>query len=110
MPEGVSQVILGIALALMVAFWVVFFISIPVQKLLYKYGKVKTVQAVVISTYRTETVSYKGTGTRVNCGVVFRLENGKKLSFRVSEFSYSGYRKGETGTLKYKGDRLIEFR
>ena len=33
----------------------------------------------------------------------------KKKSFYVSQFSYGGYRVGEKGTLKHKGDRLIGF-
>ena len=30
-------------------------------------------------------------------------------SFYVSELSYGGYRVGESGTLKYRGDRIIDF-
>ena len=33
----------------------------------------------------------------------------KKLAFNVSEFSYNGYNIGESGTLKYKGHKIIEF-
>ena len=36
--------------------------------------------------------------------------NDKKKSFYVSQFSYNGYRVNERGTLKYKGDKLIEFK
>ncbi|MBQ4111152.1 MAG: DUF2500 family protein [Clostridia bacterium] len=34
---------------------------------------------------------------------------GKKLNFEVSEFSYNNYRINQKGTLKYKGNRLIDF-
>lgn len=38
------------------------------------------------------------------------MANGKKRYFYVSEFSYGGYRINETGTLKYRGDRLLSFK
>ena len=41
--------------------------------------------------------------------IVFSV-GGKKKSFYVSQFSYNGYRVNERGTLKYKGDKLIEFK
>ena len=104
-----SDIVTGIGILLLCVTYVLFFITVIVQKLTYKYGKVRTVKAIVVSTYRTERVSYKGAGTKVECGVVFKTENGKKLSFRVSELSYGSYKKGERGTLKYKGDRLIDF-
>ena len=37
------------------------------------------------------------------------LADGKRLPFYVSEFSYSGYRLKEKGTLTYRGDRLLKF-
>jgi hypothetical protein len=40
--------------------------------------------------------------------VTFQIGN-KRKSFYVSELSYGGYRKGEKGTLTYRGDRLIDF-
>ena len=41
--------------------------------------------------------------------IVFSVD-GKKKSFYVSQFSYGGYRVNEKGVLKYKGDKLIEFK
>ena len=105
-----SDIVTGIGILLLCAAYALFFIAIIVQKLIYKYGKAKTVKAEVVSTYRTERNSYKGTGARVECGVVFKTEEGKKLSFRISELSYPHYRKGEKGTLKYKAGRLIDFK
>ena len=105
-----NRIITGIGILLTSLSFVSMLIFVIVEKLVYKYGKTKTVWAEVISTYRTERSSYKGTGTRVECGVVFKTEEGKKLSFRISELSYPHYRKGEKGTLKYKAGRLIDFR
>ena len=52
---------------------------------------------------------YSGTGKHEKYVVVFSVD-GKKKSFYVSQFSYNGYRVNEKGTLKYKGDKLIEFK
>lgn len=104
-----GQIILGIGILLSVLSYILMFVCIIVNKLIYKYGKTKTVRAEVVSTYRNEVVSYRGGGTKVECGVVFKTEQGKKMSFRISELSYPHYRKGEKGTLKYKAGRLIDF-
>lgn len=104
-----QRILLGIGILLCAFTFIFMFVSIAVNKLIYKYGKTKTVRAEVVSTYRNERKSYKGAGTIVECGVVFKTDAGKKLYFRVSELSYSHYRKGEKGTLKYKADRLIDF-
>ena len=75
-----------------------------------RLAPVKTVQAKVIDKHITK-IAYSKTGAygkKAQYCVVFRTE-GKKLSFYVSEFSYNGYRKGETGKLTYKGDRIIDF-
>ena len=71
-----------------------------------RIGPVKTVRARVVDKQKMEFFSRTGNKTR--CVVVFQIED-KKKSFYVSEFSYGGYRKGEKGTLTYKGDRLIDF-
>ncbi len=42
--------------------------------------------------------------------LVFQTETGKRLSFQVSEFSYGGYKLKKKGTLKYKGDMILEFK
>ena len=77
---------------------------------LKKMAPVKTVQARVVDKHIIK-LNYSKTGTygkkERHC-VVFRVE-GKKFSFYVNEFSYNGYRKGETGRLTYKGDRIIDF-
>ena len=72
-------------------------------------GKPVTVRAEVVHKQTVEFYSRTAPGgKRVKYSVTF-LANGKKKSFYVSEFSYGGYRKGEKGTLTYKGDRLIDF-
>ena len=77
---------------------------------LQKTAPVKTVQAKVVDKHITKLAHSKtgAYGKKERYCVVFRTE-GKKLSFYVGEFSYNGYRKGETGKLTYKGNRIIDF-
>ena len=88
---------------------VAWFIGILVWCFNRKYGKTKTAKATVVHKQVNEVFSkFSGNGKAYRYYVTFQF-NGKRKSFSVSEFSYNGYRKGETGTLKYKGDRLIDF-
>lgn len=74
-----------------------------------KYSPVKTVKAVVVDKYKAHSVSrIQGTFKRDAYIVVF-LAGNKRLSFRVSEFSFQNYRIKERGILKYKGYRIIDF-
>ena len=103
MPEN----LIGYIGVLLTVTW---FICILVWFLRRQFGPTKSVRATVVNKQVTEVFSkYSGTGKAKQYYVTF-LINGKRRSFKVSEFSYNGYRKGETGTLKYKGDRLIDFR
>jgi len=52
---------------------------------------------------------YSGNGKREKYVIVFSV-GGKKKSFYVSEFSYGGYRINEKGVLKYKGDKIVDFK
>ena len=85
------------------------FLGIIVYCFLRKFGKAKTVKAKVVHKQSAEVYSkYSGTGKAHKYYVTFQI-NGKRKTFSVSEFSYNGYRIGESGTLKYKGERLIDF-
>ena len=92
-----------------VAATVAWFIGILVTLYDRKYGKIKAVKATVVHKQINEVFSkYSGSGKTYKYFVTFSF-NGKRKSFAVSELSYNGYRTGETGTLKFKGDRLIDF-
>lgn len=94
---------------LMALIWAAALIAIVIRVIRNKRGPVKTVQAEVVGKQTVENFSkYSGTGKATRYVVIFSA-GGRKLSFYVSEFSYKGYKKGEKGTLKYKGDRLIDF-
>ncbi len=74
-----------------------------------KYSPVKIAGAIVVDKYKSSTLTkYPGISNKENCFIVFSTNN-KKLSFKVSEFSYNNYKLNERGTLKYKGNRIISF-
>lgn len=74
-----------------------------------KFAPVKTAKAEIVDKYKADMVSkMQGTFERQRYVVVFNTKD-KKLSFDVSEFSYGNYRIGEKGTLKYKGNKIINF-
>ena len=74
-----------------------------------RFGRVKTASATVVHKQTVESFSkYAGNGIHTRYSVTFRIGN-KRRSFYVSEFSYRGYKLNESGTLKYKGSRIIDF-
>ena len=94
---------------LFAALWLFVIVKLAVRAIRNRTAPVKTVKATVVDKQKTEHFSkYSGTGKRERYVVVF-LAEGVKSSFYVSEFSWRGYRKGETGTLQYRGDKLIDF-
>ena len=109
MPTNSSGVISILIFLVVFALWVVVIIRLAVRVIRNRCASVKTVKAVVIDKNKIEVFSqYAGNGKREKYVVVF-LAGEEKLSFYVSEFSYDGYRLNESGTLKYQGDRLIDF-
>ena len=104
-----NRILLGTGILLSCASFILIFLYVIIRHFTDKYGKVKTVEATVLNKSKMKPFSKMGSaGAATRYYVVFQT-NGKKMSFRVSEFSYNGYRIGEKGTLKYKGDRLIDF-
>ena len=100
--ELASQII---SYSLMAICWGLMFV-VFVRFLRGRIGPVKTVRARVVDKQKVEF--FTRTGNKARCVVVFQIEDQKK-SFYVSEFSYNGYRRNETGTLTYRGDRIIDF-
>ena len=107
MPENISNIVVS---SLFIGVGALAMVSILIRTIKNRYAPIKTVKAVVIDKNKIETFSkYSGNGKAEKYVIVFSA-NGKKKSFYVSQFSYNGYRINEKGTLKYKGDKLIEFR
>ncbi|MBQ7817413.1 MAG: DUF2500 family protein [Oscillospiraceae bacterium] len=74
-----------------------------------RFSPIKTAKATVVHKQTVETFSkYSGNGVHQKYSVTFQIGD-KKRSFYVSEFSYRGYRVKESGTLKYRGSRIIDF-
>ena len=106
MPENISNIVIS---SLFIGVGALAMVSFLIRTIKNRYAPIKTVKAVVIDKNKIETFSkYSGNGKAEKYVIVFSA-NGKKKSFYVSQFSYNGYRINEKGTLKYKGDKLIEF-
>ena len=104
--EQLPQIIF---ITLLFGLWLFVAIKVTIRYFRSRYGKQRTVKAKVTDKFRSETFDkYHGSGKAYQYRVVFEAE-GKKISFAVSEFSWTGYHVGETGTLKYRGNRLIDF-
>ena len=107
MPENISNIVI---ISLFIGVGALAMVSIIARTIKNRYASVKTVKAVVIDKHIVENFSkHSGAGKHEKFVVVFSVE-GKKKSFYISQFSYNGYRVNEKGTLKYKGDKLIEFK
>ena len=107
MPENISNIVI---VSLFMGVGALALVSVLVKAVKNRYAPIKTVKAVVIDKNKVETFSkYSGNGKSEKYVIVFSV-NGKKKSFYVSQFSYNGYRINEKGTLKYKGDKLIDFK
>lgn len=107
MLETVNKLIVLLAMACtLFVFGKIFY-----QTIRDKYTKVKTAKARVVDKFKADQFArIYGSAARVpQYYVVFQM-NGRKKAFRVSEFSYAGYRIGESGTLKYRGGKLVDFR
>lgn len=101
MENIVGYVFAGVLLVAAVAY--------TVRLLKNRFGTAKTVKATVVHKQTVEAFSkYSGNGMHTKYSVTFQIGD-KRRSFYVSEFSYKGYKVKETGTLKYKGSRIIDF-
>jgi len=106
-PENISNIVI---ISLFIGLGALAMVSIIVRTIKNRYAPIKTVKAVIIYKNKVETFSkYSVNGKCEKYVIVFSI-GGKKKSFYVSQYSYDGYRVNEKGTLKYKGDRLIEFK
>ncbi len=99
-----------IALSFFAACWVLVIVAVVKKLIKNKYAPTRRVQARVVDKHTTDFFSkYAANSKRVRYVVTFAAA-GKRLSFYVSPWTYNGYRINDTGTLTYKGDRIIDFR
>lgn len=107
MPDNIASIVFA---SLLIGIWLFAMIRLLIKTIRNKYSSEQTVKAVVVDKQIIETFSkYSGNGKHEKYVIVFSV-GGKKKSFYVSQFSYRGYRINEKGTLKYRGDKLIEFK
>ena len=107
MSDTVNKIIVLIAIAC-----ILFLLGRSIYQVLRnKYAKVKSVKAQVVDKFKADkfTKIYGSSARAPQYYVVFQIDKRKK-TFRISEFSFGGYSVGERGTLKYKGDKLIDFK
>lgn len=102
---------IGFIFCLLFSCFIIFLLTAPIIRMLIAaFSSEKTVSAVVDNKYIGQRVSkYAEAGTSKEYFIVFNI-NGKKKSFRVSEFSYDGYHVKEKGMLTFKGNTLIDFK
>ena len=106
MPQNIIGIVIT---CFVVGLWLFAMVRVFIKATKNKHAPVKTADAVVVDKHTVEAFSkYSGNGKNVKYVVVFSVEGAEK-SFYVSPFSYDGYRVSEKGTLKYKGDTIIEF-
>lgn len=107
MPDDIVSIVI---FSLFIGIWLWAMARVLIKAIKTKHAPIKSVKAVVIDKNIVETFDkYAGNGKHEKYVIVFSVD-GKKKSFYVSQFSYGGYRVNEKGTLKYKGDKLIEFK
>ncbi len=86
-----------------------FFFGIFAKVFRDRFAKVKTAKATVTGKHTLDTArKVYGSSRPVSYVVSFNAE-GKRRVFHVSEYTYRDLKEGETGTLKYKGSKFMDF-
>ena len=107
MPDNLANMIIS---SVFVGIGILASVKVFMKVVANHHAPVETVKAVVIDKQKVESFSkYTGNGKNIKYVVLFSAD-GRKRSYYVSEFSYNGYRVNQKGKLKFKGDRLIEFK
>ncbi len=111
MPENASELFNNMVIVLSVLCICFVFFKLFYTRIKDRLAPTKTAKAKVVDKFVADDFSkiYGPAARRPQYFVVFSMDNQKR-SFRVSEFSYNGYKINQRGTIKYKGTRLIDFR
>ncbi len=88
------------------------FMCIAIRIFRDKFSAEKSVKATVIDkqTYLQEQFFKTQAPKTEQKYIVTFMSGKKKMSFNVSPLSYNGYKVNQTGMLKYKGSKIIDFR
>ncbi len=102
----VSNVITHTFIILVLALWA----SLAVRHFINRFSKTKNVSATVKDKYIVQGHSKIPNIFKGKLYVVVFSTGDETLSLYVSSFSYSGYKIKEKGTLRYRGNRVIDFK
>ena len=102
----ISNVITQAFIILVLALWV----FLTVRYFINRFSKTKNVSATVKDKYIMQCHSKIPNIFKGKLYVVVFSTGDKTLSLYVSSFSYSGYKLKEKGTLRYRGNRVIDFK
>ena len=87
-------------------------IGIIIRVIINLFSKEKSIKAIVVDKQSYDKQIYRKSQapfTRKEYVITF-LCGDKKKYFNVSEFSYRNYQVNQKGTLKYKGNRIVDFK
>ena len=86
-------------------------IGIIIRVIINIFSKEKSIKAIVVDKQSYDKQIYRKSQapfTRKEYVITFLCGNKKKY-FNVSELSYRNYKVNQKGTLKYKGNQMIDF-
>ncbi len=108
--ENIFEIVQTVGIVLLILLSLFAFGKIVLRQLGSRFAPIKTAKARVVDKFKNDNFSkiYGSAAKPVTHTVVFQLED-RKRSFEVSEFSWKSYKVGTVGTLKYQGNRLIDF-
>ena len=87
-------------------------VGISIKVIINIFSKEKSIKAIVVDKQCYDKQIYRksqATFMRKEYVITFLCGN-KKRYFNVSELSYKNYKVNQKGTLKYKGNQIIDFK
>jgi len=87
-------------------------VGISIKVIINIFSKEKSIKAIVVDKQSYDKQIYRKSQalfTRKEYVITFLCGNKKKY-FNVSEFSYGNYQVNQKGILKYKGNRIVDFK
>lgn len=86
--------------------------AIFLRVIINTYSKEKSIEAEVIdkNSYNKEIIRKNESSVKKKEYIITFLCKNKKKYFNVSELSYKNYKLKQKGILRYKGNKLIDFK
>ncbi len=87
-----------------------FFFGIFAKVFRDRFSKVRTVKATVTGKYKLDAArKVYGSSRPVLYRVTFQPIKGRRRSYVVSELTWRSLQEGDSGILKYKGSKFVDF-